>query len=297
MKRTIAAASSAVLLLGLVACGNAANEAPSATESASSSIPAAAGPSASLPAASPAASPSPEASPSESAPAASAPAPSASAEHVALTYRMTKAYRIVPIDKETATSKVVLLTFDDGPKDEATLKPLLDTLDKHHAKAIFFVNGYRVKAHPELLKEIDERGQVIGNHSWDHIELGKEKADKIKEQIGKTQDIVKEVTGKTPVFFRPPFASANDSVHRIAADNGLLYMTWSNGSLDWDMNKVKLEDRPQKIIDNVMEQLHDGANILMHELPWTADTLDNLLAQLEAKGYSFVDPNAIDRTK
>lgn len=294
MKRTIAAASSAVLLLGLVACGNAANDAPSAAETAASSSPAA-----SVPAASPAATPSREASPSASAPASPSPSSSASAEpkQVALDYRMTKAYRIVPIDKEKTTSKVILLTFDDGPKDEATLKPLLDTLDKHKAKAIFFVNGYRVKAHPELLKEIDERGQVIGNHSWDHIELGKEKADKIKEQIGKTQDIVKEVTGKTPVFFRPPFASANDSVHRIAADNGLLYMTWSNGSLDWDMNKVKLEERPKKIIDNVMEQLHDGANILMHELPWTAETLDNLLSQLEAKGYAFVDPNAIDRTK
>lgn len=297
MKRTIAAASSAVLLLGLVACGNASNDAPSAAETAASSSPASSVPAASLPAASPAASPSQEASPSASAPASPSSSASAEPEQVALAYRMTKAYRIVPIDKEKTTSKVILLTFDDGPKDEATLKPLLDTLDKHKAKAIFFVNGYRVKAHPELLKEIDERGQVIGNHSWDHIELGKEKADKIKEQIGKTQDIVKEVTGKTPVFFRPPFASANDSVHRIAADNGLLYMTWSNGSLDWDMNKVKLEARPQKIIDNVMEQLHDGANILMHELPWTAETLDNLLSQLEAKGYAFVDPNAIDRTK
>jgi len=242
----------------------------------------------------------PAATPDPSAIASEEPTPSPSSspeqEIAAPTYRMTKAYRIVPIDKEKTPSKVALLTFDDGPKDEATLKPLLDTLDKHNAKAIFFVNGYRVKAHPELLKEIDERNQVIGNHSWDHIELGKEKADKIKEQIGKVQDIVKEVTGKPPVFFRPPFASSNDSVRAVAKEDGLLFMTWSNGSLDWDMNKIKLEKRPQAVIDNVMEQLHEGSNILMHELPWTAETLDNLLTQLEQKGYSFVDPNAIDPT-
>ena len=60
---------------------------------------------------------------------------------------------------------------------------LTDELDAHGAvtgmdseeRDVFFVNGYRVKAHPELLKEIDDRGQVIGNHSYDHIMLGKEK--------------------------------------------------------------------------------------------------------------------------
>lgn len=224
------------------------------------------------------------------------PAPSPEPAEVAKTYRMNKAYRIVPIDKETTNSKVVLLTFDDGPKDQETLDPMLDTLDKHKAKAIFFVNGYRIKAHPELLKKIDDRNQVIGNHSWDHIELKKEKPAVVKEQIEKVQALVKELTGKTPVFFRPPFASANDSVHQVAKENGLLFMTWSNGSLDWDLSNVNMEKRPQAVIDNVMEQLHDGSNILMHELPWTAETLDDLLTQLEQKGYAFVDPNAIDTT-
>ncbi|WP_338131273.1 polysaccharide deacetylase family protein [Cohnella rhizosphaerae] len=206
---------------------------------------------------------------------------------------MNKNYDIVPIDKSANEAKVVLLTFDDGPKDEKTLKPILDILDKHHAKAIFFVNGYRVKAHPELLKEIDDRGHTVGNHSYDHIQLGKENAASIKAQIGKTQDIVESTIGKRPVFFRPPNASANDDVHKIAADNGLLFMTWSNGSLDWTMSGTKIKDKTKAIIDNVTEQLHAGSNILMHELSWTADALDRLLTTLEGKGYTFVDPSAI----
>lgn len=294
MKRTIFAAGSAILILSsLAACGSGTNSpsispSPSPATSATASVPA----EPTSPATAPVTTPEPSA-------AEPNPSPSSSDEQetAVFAYRMNKAYRIVPIDKEKMPGKVVLLTFDDGPKEEATLMPLLDTLDKHNAKAIFFVNGYRVKAHPELLKEIDERGQVIGNHSWDHIELGKEKADVIKDQLGKVQDIVKEVTGKTPVFFRPPFASSNDDVRAIAKEDGLLFMTWSNGSLDWNMNKISLEKRPQAVIDNVMEQLHEGSNILMHELPWTAATLDNLLTQLEQKGYSFVDPNAIDPTK
>ncbi|QHW34924.1 polysaccharide deacetylase family protein [Paenibacillus rhizovicinus] len=206
-------------------------------------------------------------------------------------YRMNAVYSFVPINKEAASSKVVLLTFDDGPKADKTLGSLLDTLDKHKAKAIFFVNGYRVKQHPELLQKIADRGQTIGNHSWDHIDLKKEKMETVKKQIGDVQTIVNKVTGHKPVFFRPPFGSGNDQVKGFVRDSGMLYMTWSDGSLDWDSST---KNKPDKVVANVLEQLHPGVNILMHELPWTTQALDSLLTKLEAKGYGFIDPATID---
>ncbi|MFB9325262.1 polysaccharide deacetylase family protein [Paenibacillus aurantiacus] len=206
-------------------------------------------------------------------------------------YTMNAAYRFEPIAGTGAAKKAVLLTFDDGPKDKTTLTAMLDTLDKHQAKAIFFVNGYRVKAKPELLKLIASRGQTIGNHSWDHIDLKKEDESTVRKQIGDVQSIVKETIGQTPRFFRPPFGSGGDVVKQIARDSGMLFMTWSNGSLDWDASS---KDKPEKVISNVMEQLHPGANILMHELPWTKNALDSLLTKLEEKGYGFIDPATID---
>lgn len=282
--KQLAVTSAAFLMLSLAACADKQNPANQ-----SSSAPISPSPSAVQPSQQASVTPEPAPTPEPT------PEPSKDVE-VVKSYRMDKAYRIVPIDPETTNKKVVLLTFDDGPKAEETLLPLLDTLDKHEAKAIFFVNGYRVKAKPELLVQIHDRGQVIGNHSWDHIYLGKEKPEVIEEQLIKVQDIVKEIVGKTPIFFRPPFASANEHVHEIAKAQNLLYMTWSNGSLDWDLNKTPIEKRPQAVIDNVLEQLHSGSNILMHELAWTAEALDSLLTQLEERGYSFVDPNAIDPT-
>ncbi|MDR0269092.1 polysaccharide deacetylase family protein [Paenibacillus sp.] len=211
---------------------------------------------------------------------------------VPLKYHMNKAYNIVP-NEETGEKKVVLLTFDDGPKKAEWINSLIDTLDKHHAKAVFFVNGYRVKENPDLLKVIHDRGQIIGNHSWDHISLRKEPEAKVKQQIEDVQKIVKDTVGETPVFFRPPFGEGGDIDKKIAKENGLLYMTWSNGSLDWTM-KSKGTDNPQKVIKNVMDQLHAGSNILMHELPWTAEALDQLLTKLENEGYTFVDPRSIE---
>lgn len=211
---------------------------------------------------------------------------------VPLKYHMDKAYNIVP-NNEGTEKKVVLLTFDDGPKKAEWINGLIDTLDKHHAKAIFFVNGYRVKESPELLKLIHDRGQIVGNHSWDHISLRKEPEAKVRQQIEDVQNIVKATIGEAPVFFRPPFGEGGDVGKKVAKENGLLYMTWSNGSLDWTM-KSKGKDNPQQVIQNVMDQLHAGSNILMHELPWTAEALDELLTKLESKGYSFVDPRSIE---
>lgn len=132
---------------------------------------------------------------------------------IPLLYHMNKNYDIVP-NEEGTNKKVILLTFDDGPKEAEMINPLMDTLDKHKAKAIFFVNGYRVKEHPELLELIHSRGGIIGNHSWDHIKLKDEPYTEVKKQIEDVQKIVKEVVGETPHFFRPRMEQAAMSARR-----------------------------------------------------------------------------------
>lgn len=211
-------------------------------------------------------------------------------QQIEKTYHMNENYYIKPND-ENGEKKVVLLTFDDGPKEAEMINGLIDTLDKHNAKAIFFVNGYRVKSHPELLKLIYEREQIIGNHAWDHEDLKKMSASEAAKQVTDVQHIVKETIGVEPEFFRPPFGSGNDALKETVKQHGMLYMTWSNGSLDWDKST---QNKPDKVVQNVLDQLNPGSNILMHELPWTVEALDDLLTKLENKGYSFVDPRLIE---
>ncbi|HBU80018.1 MAG TPA: polysaccharide deacetylase family protein [Paenibacillus sp.] len=211
-------------------------------------------------------------------------------DNIEKTYHMNANYYIKP-NAKTSESKVVLLTFDDGPKEEKMITGLIDTLDKHGAKAIFFVNGYRVKSHPELLEIIHKRGQVVGNHAWDHEDLKKMSTTAAAKQVTDVQKIVKETIGVEPQFFRPPFGSGNDALKATVKNNGMLYMTWSNGSLDWDKST---KNKPEKVIQNVLDQLNPGSNILMHELPWTVEALDELLTKLEQKGYTFVDPRSIE---
>lgn len=209
-------------------------------------------------------------------------------EQPANLYHIDKNNNVVP-NEDGTEKKVVLLTFDDGPKEQEMIDDLIDTLDKHHAKAIFFVNGYRVKEKPELLQLIHDRGQIIGNHSWDHIDLNIETEDSARKQVEDVQNIVEDTIGEKPRFFRPPFGSVNDTLQQIVSENGMIYTTWSNDSLDLDPKNNK----PEAVIQNIMDQMHPGSNILMHELPWTVEGLDELLTKLEAEGYGFVDPRTI----
>ncbi|SED15393.1 polysaccharide deacetylase family protein [Paenibacillus sp. GP183] len=221
--------------------------------------------------------------------AASESTPATSKENSSKLYRINKNYDVVPIET-SGNKKVVLLTFDDGPKKMEWIKNLIDTLDKHHAKAIFFELGISVKAHPDLLKYTVDHGETIGNHTWDHNDLKKINTTQVDDEINKGQDIIIQTIGSKPAFFRPPNGDANEYVHTVVSQAGMTFMNWSDGSLDWDPKNI---GNPDAIIDNVMKQLHPGSNILMHELPTTVQALDKLLSQIEDKGYSFVDPATI----
>lgn len=215
--------------------------------------------------------------------------PSLPAEQEPL-YFINDIYDVKAIDE--SDEKIVLLTFDDGPKDEEMISQLLETLAKHDAKALFFVNGYRVEQNPDLLQLIYDEGHTIGNHSWDHINLTKESKEVVDQQIEDVQQAVKTIVGEAPQFFRAPFGANNEIVREKVAEEGMLYMNWSNGSLDWDSSS----QTPEAVIENVENQLRSGSNILMHELPWTVEALDTLLTRLEEQNYHFVDPALIDIT-
>lgn len=68
-------------------------------------------------------------------------------------------------------AKLVAFTFDDGPS-KYTLD-IANILEEYNASATFFEVGYNIKAHPEITKELSERGFEIANHTTDHSKLTK----------------------------------------------------------------------------------------------------------------------------
>src|SRR5581483_10072992 len=66
--------------------------------------------------------------------------------------------------------KEVVLTFDDGPWPNNT-RAVLQALEHHCVKAIFFPIGKHALWHPEILKEVAAAGHTIGGHTWSHANL------------------------------------------------------------------------------------------------------------------------------
>lgn len=211
----------------------------------------------------------------------------------------TKTFRIVNPDRHE--QKILLLTFDDGPVGDATLQ-LLDSLDKQNAKSIWFVNGHQLaKKKPDgtftvipekaaLLREIKKRGHLIGNHTWWHENLRKLSADKQREEIISTNEIIQSILGEKPKYFRPPFGANTDLSDKICKEEGMTSINWSVGSLDWDSSVYK---KPNGITNQVVTTVHNGGNILFHDRVWTARELDAILASLRKSGFEFVLPTNV----
>lgn len=199
-------------------------------------------------------------------------------------YSINKNVDLIPNDKN-GNKKVILITIDDGPSKYAT--GMAETLTKHHAKAIFFINGTHSKKNPGVIASLHTSGFTIGSHTWDHANLKLTiNIEKVKKEIDTNTALITKETGTAPHFFRPPYGMSTSYVKDYVKKNGMISMNWSGAAKDWEKNT-----KDEKVfIKNVMEGLHPGEILLIHEHEWTAKHLDTLLTILEQKGYTFLDP-------
>ena len=100
---------------------------------------------------------------------------------------------------------VVALTFDDGPHAEYTPR-LLDILERHQARATFFMLGQSASQYPELLQRIAQAGHAIGNHSWDHASFPFITSRERREQI---HACARAIAPYGQRLFRPPYGEQN----------------------------------------------------------------------------------------
>ncbi|MFF6781213.1 polysaccharide deacetylase family protein [Streptomyces sp. NPDC012510] len=174
--------------------------------------------------------------------------------------------------------KCVALTFDDGPV--ADTQRLLRVLNDRKVRSTFYVVGQNVQKKPSIVRDAALAGHQIGNHSWDHADLTKLSAAKVKSQLSRTDTAVKQATGKKPTTFRAPYGAHNATV-RSAAGRPLVH--WSVDTLDW-----KYRD-PARIIKTVNQTTKPGDIILLHDIHrTTVDAVPGIIKALKARGFHFV---------
>jgi peptidoglycan/xylan/chitin deacetylase (PgdA/CDA1 family) len=179
--------------------------------------------------------------------------------------------------------KRVALTFDDGPSPQYT-RAFIDLLKSKNARATFFLLGPNVTSHPDLVRDLVAGGFELGNHSWSHPTLSKLSPEKIRAELQKTSDAIREASGQNVTVMRPPYGTANKKVQDICEEMGLKIICWSIDTDDW--RKTTTEEQ---MVENVKKNARDGSIVLMHDrsdkvLKTTAAAIDILQAQ----GYEFV---------
>lgn len=186
------------------------------------------------------------------------------------------------------TSKpVVALTFDDGPS--IYTEEILNTLKKYNSNATFFVLGNKIDNYSNIIIKMYENGNEIGNHSYNHRWLTKLSTDEQKEQINKTQEIIKKYTGYTPIYMRPTYGSINK---KLRENINLEVVLWSVDTKDWKYKNI------DTIVNNALTNVKDGSIILMHDThERTSEAVTKLVPKLIEKGYQLVTISELKEVK
>jgi len=132
----------------------------------------------------------------------------------------------------TNSPRKLAITFDDGPNPTMTPK-LLDLLDRHQAKATFFVIGGFARQCPELVRETAARRHIIGNHTGTHPNLFWLAPSQIDAELRACQEAISETLGAAPKWFRPPYGFRNPWVIPAAAALGYQTAMWTLIPGDW----------------------------------------------------------------
>ena len=117
------------------------------------------------------------------------------------------------------SSKVVYLTFDDGPIPECTPQ-VLDILREYDVKATFFMVGENAERYPELLARIREEGHGVGNHTYHHSRGCKSNTPKYLQDVEKANSILHTS------LFRPPHGRMRYAQKKALQEAGYTIYLW-----------------------------------------------------------------------
>ncbi|HEU4965593.1 MAG TPA: polysaccharide deacetylase family protein [Bacilli bacterium] len=189
------------------------------------------------------------------------------------------------IYKINTDKKIVSLTFDISWGEKAP-GPILDILEKKGVKkATFFLSGPWTASHPEIAKRIKSLGYEIGNHGQRHDDFPKYNNAWITEQVGKSEQIIKDVTGVKTKLIRTPNGAFDKRVVDHLNKMGYTVIQWNTDSRDW------MRPGPDKIVKRVLDKAVPGDIILMHASDsalQTIDALPRIIDGLRKDGYEFL---------
>ena len=153
----------------------------------------------------------------------------------------------------------VALTFDDGPDPEST--PLfLRALADQDVRATFFMLGSMILRVPGLAAEVAAAGHEVGVHGFVHRPLPLRGPAATRSDLTRATELVADVTGKWPTFFRPPYGVLSGPALLAVHQLGLTPVLWGAWGREWDAGATG-----DSVLRHLLRGLDGGVTVLLHD--------------------------------
>jgi len=186
------------------------------------------------------------------------------------------------------TQKVVALTFDDGPSDN--VNTILPLLEKYQAKATFFLIGEEIEKHPAEAEKIVKAGHQIGNHTYSHHRMVFKSLSYYKEEIEKTDLLIRKAGFKGQIDVRPPNGKKLVGFPYYLNKH-------KRDTITWNLEPDSYYNLPSDKVNYVTDNIESGSIILIHPMYDETDkmlqTIEGILQELSNEGYTFVTVNEL----
>lgn len=168
---------------------------------------------------------------------------------------------VVGVDTDRS---LVALTFDDGP-DPVTTPRVLEVLERHGARATFFMIGRQARRHPDLVARVAAAGHTVAHHTADHLSLTELDRATMRSQIAGGYEAVMPYGVR---LFRPPRGHLDLTAWRVVRSEGHEIVAWTGHAFDWTA-----QDAPT-LTARLQACLKPGAIVLLHDAPQRGDATD-----------------------
>jgi peptidoglycan-N-acetylglucosamine deacetylase len=194
-----------------------------------------------------------------------------------------------PVFRRLPSSQAIALTFDDGPNPALTPQ-LLDLLDRHDARATFFLIGRFARACPDIVREIARRGHAIGNHTETHPSLVFLSRARVASELADCQRSIGDIAGVRPTLMRPPFGARGPQLRAALGGCGLSQVvTWTLIAHDWSPRGQRgLLRRLGRVRGTDVVAFHDGSHVALNaDRTATLRALEHWLPRWRDQGLRF----------
>lgn len=188
-------------------------------------------------------------------------------------------------------SKVIYLTFDDGPGKNT--EKLLGILRKYNVKATFFLIN---SDYAHLIEDIAADGHSVGIHSASHqYRKIYASSDAFFNDLYKMQQIIKDYSGKTTMLMRFPGGSSNTvssfnpgimtKLTKAVTEKGFQYVDWNVDSGD-AAGACSTNEVYHNVIQGIKHK--DIAVVLQHDTQgFSVDAVERIIVWGKENGYAF----------